>query len=81
MIDVWNDKWAEQAIGINLFSKMSNLITNFLKINDDDAYTGYCFRILSASLIIAERYVDQSIQNKIDIRNEIAGIKKMEVKK
>jgi len=92
-------KCTVQPIGTNQFSKIPRLIAMYLKLPNEEMYTGHSFRRTSASLLVgagadilrlkrhggwksstvAEGYLEESVEEKVQIANQILGGKKEEI--
>ncbi|KAJ8973037.1 hypothetical protein NQ317_004061 [Molorchus minor] len=82
-----NQRCFNQVVGINCIGKMPSLLAKYLKLPNFNAYTGHCFRRTSATLLanaggrlyksstVAKEYVEDSIDNKIQISNKILDCK------
>ncbi|KAJ8974229.1 hypothetical protein NQ317_003917 [Molorchus minor] len=77
-------KCSSQPVGKNTMGKIPSVVASYLKLPDVACYTGHCLRRSSATLLadagrhagwksttVAEGYVENSIENKTKIANQV----------
>ncbi|KAJ8964642.1 hypothetical protein NQ317_007354, partial [Molorchus minor] len=70
-------KCSSQPVGKNTMGKIPNVVASYLKLPDVACYTGHCLRRCgyhdnkASETTVAEGYVENSIENKTKIANQV----------